>query len=234
MRDFKKESLIHSETLGFDLSTLEQGTDNWHRARAGVVTASKAHLLLMGRKTLGRLSYIDELLASVATGLCTDEIKAAPLQWGKENEPDARDAYSASEFETIKDQGFIYMNDGMRAGCSPDGLIEGEPKGLELKCPWSTAVYMGFAGRGYIKKEEVAQIQFSLMVTDFEKWGFAKYDPRVVNCKKLHSIEVGRDEKMISSLRDGLNMLIDDMDEALNSLGMSFGQQWQQQFKEAA
>jgi hypothetical protein len=231
MRDFKKESLIHSETLGFDLSALEQGTDNWHKARAGVITASKAHLLLMGQKTLGRLSYIDKLLASVATGLCPDEIKAAPLQWGKDHEDDARDAYSATTFETVTDQGFIYMNDSMRAGCSPDGLIEGKAKGLELKCPWSSSVFMGFAGRGYIKKEEVAQVQFSLMITDFDTWGFAKYDPRVVNCKKLYMIEVERDEKIIANLRDGLEMLIEDMDCALERLGMGFGQQWQQKVK---
>ena len=229
MRDFIKESLIHSETLGFDLSKVEQGTDNWHTSRAGVVSASKASLLLMGRKTLGRLSYMDELLASVATGKCPPEIKAAPLQWGKDHEQDALDAYSAQVFENVDSYGFIYMDNSMRAGCSPDGLIEGIAKGLELKCPWSSSVYMAFAGREQIKKEEIAQVQFSMLVTGFESWGFAKYDPRIVHCKKLHHVEIERDESMISDLKGGLEMFIEDMDEALNNLGMGFGQQWQKQ-----
>jgi hypothetical protein len=44
-------------------------------------------------------------------------------------------------------------------------------------------------------------------------------------------IEVERDEKMIANLRDGLEMLIEDMDCALERLGMGFGQQWQQKVK---
>jgi len=215
-----------STILGFDLVDVEQGSTDWFIARSGVVTASKAHYLLMGRKTAGRATYIDELIAQIATGLIPDEIKAAPLQWGKDNEEDARDAYSAATFESIEEEAFIYQDTSMRAGISPDGLIIGEDKGLELKCPWSSKVWCAFAGRGEIKKEEIAQVQFSLMITGFESWGFAKYDPRNVNCKKLHYVEILRDEEMIKRLEKGLAEFIQDMDEALNKLGLSFGEQW--------
>lgn len=226
MRDFKEESKIHSETLGFDLSTIEQGTEFWHRSRSGVVSASKAHYLLMGRKTAGRATYMDELVASVATGRVKEEIKAAALQWGKDHEQDAQDAYSAATFETVDNYGFIYKDDSMRAGISPDGMIRGKPKGLELKCPHSSAVWAGFAGRGLIKKEEVAQVQFSLLCTGYDSWGFAKFDPRNVNCKKLHFIEIQRDVKMIDDLDNGLSEFIEDMDKALDNLGLNFGEQW--------
>lgn len=215
-----------SEILGFDLSSVEQGSALWHTSRAGVVTASKAHYLLMGRNTAGRASYLDELVAAVATGLLPDEINAKPLQWGKDNEESARDAYSAATFEAIEEEAFIYQDLNMRAGISPDGLIVGEDKGLELKCPWSSKVWCAFAGRGEIKKEELAQVQFSLMITGFKSWGFAKYDPRNVNCKKLHYVEIFRDEEMISKLSKGLCEFIVDMDEALNKLGLSWGDQW--------
>lgn len=226
MRNFIEEGRIHSETLGFDLSTVQQGTSDWHRSRCGVITASKAHYLLMGRGTLGRASYMDELLASIATGRIPEEISAKALQWGKDNEDDARDAYSAATFESVTDYGFIYRDDSMRAGISPDGMIQGKPKGLELKCPWSSSVWMAFAGRGQIKKEEVAQVQFSLMCTDYESWGFAKFDPRNINCKKLHFVEIQRDEEMITKLEKGLADFIEDMDEALDKLGLNFGEQW--------
>ena len=228
MRNFSEERKIHSETLGFDLGVLDQGTENWHKARAGVVTASKASLLLMGRKTQGRWSYIDELVASIATGQVKEEVTAKPLQWGKDYEQDAQDAYSAATFENVINHGFIYMDDSMRAGLSPDGIIEGQSKGLELKCPYSSAVWASFAGREFIKKEEIAQVQFSLMATDFDKWAFAKFDPRNVYCKKLHYVEIGRDEKMISDLRSGLDSLIEDMDSSLKKLGLNFGSQWEE------
>lgn len=226
MRNFTEESKIHSETLGFDLASIEQGTPEWHKSRAGVVTASKAHYLLMGRKTQGRATYMDELIAAVATGRVPDEINAKALQWGKDNEQDAREAYSAATFEVVTDYGFIYRDNSMRAGCSPDGMINGKPKGLELKVPWSSAVWAGFAGRGQIKKEEVAQVQFSLMVTGYESWGFAKFNPRNTNCKKLHYIEIERDEEMIANLERGLEEFVEDMDKALDNLGLQFGQQW--------
>lgn len=226
MRNFVEEQKFHSEVLGFDLSKVEQGTPEWHRSRAGVVTASKAHLLLMGRKTQGRATYMDSLLGAIATGRLPDEVNAKTLQWGKDYEEEARQAYSGQTFEIVNDTGFIFQDDSMRAGISPDGLIQDKPKGLELKCPFSSGVFMAFAGRGEIKKEEVAQYQFSLLVTEFDTWGFAKYDPRNINCKKLHFIEVERDEKMIANLSEGLEMFLEDMDEALKNLGMEFGQQW--------
>ncbi len=272
MRNFIEEMKLHSETLGFDLSQVEQGSPQWHRSRAGVVSASKAYILLMKgavapfpkdvvintvsrgvnevefmgeyfsgtkadctnfvRKKLPmvpsatRQTYMNELIASVATGLLPEEIKAKPLQWGKDNEDDANEAYSAATFESVEAVAFIYQDKTMRAGCSPDGLITGEEKGLELKCPWSSSVWIDFAKDGYIKPEEIIQCQFSMMITGYKEWGFAKFDPRNINCKKLHHVVIKRDEKVIAELRAGLASFIKDMDVALESLGMSFGMQW--------
>jgi predicted phage-related endonuclease len=226
MRDFKKEMELHSETLGFDLSKVEQGSPDWHRSRAGVVSASKAHYLLMGRKTAGRQTYLNELVASIATGLLPEEIKAKPLQWGKDNEDDAREAYSAATFESVEDVAFIYRDESMRGGCSPDGLIVGEEKGLELKSPWSSAVFIAFAAAGTIKKEEVVQCQFSMWVTGYHSWAFAKFDPRNVNCKKLHHVVVERDEEMMGKIESRYNDFIEDMDDMLKNLGLEFGMQW--------
>lgn len=272
MRNFVEEQKFHSEVLGFNLSEVEQGTPQWHRSRAGVVTASKASILLVkdaraplpddieiirdgklnyvtfeGKefsstrksdctdwvrnqlppvKSEMKLTYINELVAAVATELLPEEISAKPLAWGKEHEEEARQAYSGQTFEVINDIGFIYENDAMRAGISPDGLVQGKSKGLELKCPWSSSIFIGFASRGDIKKEEFIQCQFSMLVTGFDSWGFAKYDPRMKNCKKLHFIEIERDEEMIENLRVGLDDILDDMDKALEVMGLSFGQQW--------
>jgi predicted phage-related endonuclease len=221
-----KIQLACSKRLGFDLSMTEQGSKDWQRSRAGVVTASKAYFLLMGRNTAGRQSYMSELVAQVATGLLPEEISAKPLAWGKYHEDAARDAYSAKTFERIEETAFIYQDQAMRAGISPDGLILGQNKGVELKCPWSSAVWVNFAGFGIIKKEEIAQVQFSLLVTGFKTWSFCKYDPRNINCKKLHVVDMERDEQMIEQMRQGLIEFIEDMDQALQELGLQFGQQW--------
>lgn len=226
MRNFIEEMKLHSETLGFDLSKVEQGSREWHRSRAGVISASKAYYLLMKRGTAGRQTYMNELVASVATGLLPEEIKAKPLQWGKDNEDDAREAYSAATFESVSDVAFIYKDESMRVGCSPDGLINGEQKGLELKCPFSSSVYVAFASAGTIKKEEIIQCQFSMWITDYLTWGFAKFDPRMENCRKLHVVEIERDEEMIAKIEKGYHEFVEDMDEMLKGLGLEFGMQW--------
>jgi len=226
MRDFNKEMELHSETLGFDLSQVKQNSPEWMRSRAGVISASKAHYLLMGRKTAGRQTYLNELVASIATGLLPEEIKAKALQWGKDHEEDAREAYSAATFEGVNDMAFIYKDETMRAGCSPDGLIAGEEKGLELKCPVSSAVWIAFAAAGTIKKEEIIQCHFSMWVTGYQSWAFAKFDPRNVNCKKLHHVVIERDEEMMKKITAGYNDCIEDMDAMLKNLGLEFGMQW--------
>jgi predicted phage-related endonuclease len=216
---------------GLEINQIKRGV-NEVELNGEVYQGTKADCTAWARNKLPKvksdtkLSYLDELVGQIATGLIPEEIKAKPLQWGKDYEEDARDAYSAATFEAIEEESFIYQDIKMRAGISPDGLIVGEDKGLELKCPWSSKVWCAFAGRGEIKKEEIAQVQFSLMITGFKSWGFAKYDPRNVNCKKLHYVEIFRDEEMIAKLEKGLAEFIKDMDEALNKLGLSWGDQW--------
>lgn len=227
LRDFLREQQLASETLGFDLATVEQGTDEWHLARAGVISASNAKFLLQKRDALTRQAYIGDLVASIATMKIKDDIKAWHLEWGKKHEADARDAYSARTFETIDEIAFIYKDNSMRAGCSPDGLIRGMGKGLELKCPASSGVWAQFAGTEFIKPDEIKQIQFCIMVTGYSEWAVAKYDPRNVNCTKLHTITVKRDEAMIKKLEVGLTEMIEDMDTILAKIGLEFGMQWQ-------
>ncbi|MFT6347124.1 MAG: hypothetical protein ACJAYB_000105 [Psychromonas sp.] len=273
IRCFNDEWLLHAETLGIDPNQIiDQGTAEWHRSRAGVITASKGYVLLMkGRLapfpddvkiekigksnfvTFGgkdfdgtkaqcvqwvreqlpiissetRASYMNELIGQIATGLIPDEIKAKQLEHGKFWEPDARAAYSAKRFQTVEEIAFIYNNNSMRAGCSPDGIIKGLPEGLELKCPYSSSVFIDFAGRGKIKPEEIVQCQFSMWVTGFERWNFAKFDPRNKNCKKLHCVTLVRDEKMIAEIQAGYDSFVIEMDHLLESMGMSFGMQWQ-------
>ena len=106
---------------------------------------------------------MDELIASIATGSIPDEISAKPLQWGKDNEEAARDAYSARTFETIEEQGFIYKDSSMRKRqLHLMDVIKGLPKGLELKAPYNSGVFIAFAARDVIKQSEMIQCQYSM------------------------------------------------------------------------
>ena len=68
----------------------EQGSDDWHAARLGLITASKVSEVLS--KGTGRARYMRELAAEIITGQRSDYIsyQNAAMQWGTETEPQAR------------------------------------------------------------------------------------------------------------------------------------------------
>ncbi len=267
----EKRQIECSKIIRVDISKAEQSSEEWFKVKLGVVSASKAHILLSAPKLApfpddveiekidkknrvefkgqvyfgtkadckkwvreqlptikseAWIGYINELVAEIATKRKIPEIKAKPLAWGKEYEDEASEAYSACTFETVSKQAFIFPLDSMRYGASPDGLIDGLDKGLELKCPYSSAVWVDFTLNGKIKKEEIAQVQFSMYAAGFKSWAFAKYDPRNINCKQLHTVEIKRDEKMMKLFDINLKEFICDMDHALDKLGLKFGDQW--------
>jgi hypothetical protein len=225
MRDFYAELAALEGVLGFNPSLVEQGSEQWHRMRSGVVTASKAECLLAKPGTAKRSAYMAELVAQVCTGLLPDEINAKSLRWGKDHEEDARDAYSAATFEIVGELPFIYKDNTMRFGLSPDGICS--KYGLELKCPWASRTFIEFVAADKIKPEYEKQCQFSMWGSDLDRWDFANYDPRMHNCKKLHYVTIERDEKIMLEFDEKGATFVEDMDEMLNNMGVKFGQQWE-------
>lgn len=223
MRDYLSELQEFTAGIGFDVAQIEQGSPEWHRLRAGCVTASKADCLLAKKGTAKRDGYMAELVGQVCTGLIPDEINAKALSWGKDHEEAARDAYSAATFEIVQEVPFIYKDASMRFGCSPDGLCS--TYGLELKSPWASRTFIEFACADKIKPEYVKQCQFSLWISDLDRWDFASFDPRMKS-KKLHYVTLERDEKMMQQFDEAGAEFIEDMDHMLKVMGIQFGSQW--------
>lgn len=203
--------------------TIKQGEDEWKALRSGVLTASHAHFLMPHKKTGkpkdSRITYMNKLIAQVCTGM-SEEVNAKALEWGKVNEVAARAAYEFEAQEEIKDGGFVF-NLNRRVGASPDGLIVGKKKGLELKCPFSTETHIEFLLEDTIKDEYLAQCQWSMWVTEFDQWAFGNFDPRM----KAHMLKIAlqeRDEKLMKYFDEEVPRFIEEMDAALKKLGVVF------------
>ena len=229
--------------FGFDPSQVEQKSIEWHMMRLGVITASPAECLIAKKRgskgteygvdylpaqpgDSKRTTYMLKLISQIATMKTPEEISARPLEWGNDHEEEAREAYEAATMQTFSELPFIYKDSKMRAGISPDGLNNDGIGGLELKCPWSSKVFIEFALDDVIKHEYRHQCQFSMWVTGREYWDKASFDPRMMNTKKLHFIRIERDEKAMAIFDESVQAFNEDMDKALASLGMSFGEQW--------
>ncbi|MBR8376501.1 YqaJ viral recombinase family protein [Burkholderia cenocepacia] len=118
-----------------------QGSDEWHRARAGVITAS---MFSAARKRLkvgpNKGDYSSEA-KDYAFRLAVERISGQPLDegfetWqmkrGHELEPEARMEHEALTGLFVKRAGFVVTDDGL-FGASADGLIDPDG-GSEYKC----------------------------------------------------------------------------------------------------
>lgn len=172
-----------------------------------------------------RQGYMAELVGQIVTGLLPDEMSFKQCEWGNEHEDSARALFELELGVDVEVPAFIYKDDTKRCGISPDGLIVGEKIGLELKCPFTTKVFVEFATCDKIKKEYMEQCQYSMWVTGYEAWYFANYDPRI-KTKNLHWVLIERDETYMNKYDEAFKGFTKDMDSMLSKLSMEFGQQW--------
>ena len=173
-----------------------------------------------------RQSYMAELVGQIATDLLPNEINYKQCEWGKEHEDSARALFELELDVEIEVPAFIYKDEKKRCGVSPDGLLVGKKIGLELKCPFTTKVFVEFATCDKIKKEYIEQCQYSMWVTGYDSWYFANYDPRI-KTKNLHWVLLKRDQSYMKKYDEAYKNFILDMDLMLSKLDLKFGQQWQ-------
>lgn len=185
----------HADRLGFDPLTVEQGSPEWFKMRAGVFTASKSDKFSSGLTTDTFKSYFYEQVAEIVTGIPQEEVSAKPLAWGKENESAARATFEFISGLKVYQVPFVYKDMAAMFGCSPDGVCS-DDNGLELKCPWSSREHIKFIDTGTPRPEYVKQCQYSMWITGANKWHFGSYDPRV-KLRNIHSITIERDEKLM-------------------------------------
>lgn len=212
-----------------DLEIIKTGRQNTVEFDGRSFTGTKAECVSFVRKALPPLpsdmrnTYLLELIAEIATGR-RKEVSTKMMAWGNEHEDSCVGLVGfelGAEIETIP---FIYADDAMRYGCSPDGLI-GDHSGIEAKNPFNTAVYLDFVLNGKIKPEYIEQVQFSMFVTGREEWIFANHDPRVKSYI-MHSVKIERDEAKMATYTDAVGQFVYDMDQQLAKLGLTFGDQW--------
>ena len=184
-----------------------QGTEEWHRCRLGIPTASNFDKLLTatGKPSTQATGYMDALLAEMIAGT-PNEIE--PTEWmirGIEMEQEARDFYDFDTGNEVGEVGFV-LADGY--GCSPDGLV-GADGLLEIKCP-KRETQTGYLRVGKLPTKYIPQVQGQMWVCERDWCDFVSYCPKFPPLV----LRIERDDKYISLLADRMAWFLEKLETA--------------------
>jgi len=154
---------------------LIQGSDEWHQARCGMLTASEFKLILTPTMKVANndkiRAHVWELAAQRISGYVEPTYIGDDMLRGHEDEFLARALYS-ERFAPVTETGFA-TNDrwGFKLGCSPDGLV-GDDGMVECKSrrqKYQIETICTWYREGAVPIDFLLQVQGSLMVTE-RKW----------------------------------------------------------------
>src|SRR5690625_357292 len=151
---------------------INQGTDEWHDARRGILTAS-----VIGRfvtpKTIKPANnettraLTTELVAERITGRTDPTFISDDMARGIEDEPRARDLY-ATKYAPVAECGFmVRTGDDWKLGYSPDGLVSDDGL-IEIKSR-RPKKHLATILANTVPSENLAQIQCGLLVSRSEE-----------------------------------------------------------------
>jgi exodeoxyribonuclease (lambda-induced) len=189
----------------------EQGSEEWHAARCGVVTASKVREALevaFKGKPNEKPSAKAELYAAqvamerVSKKPCGDIFNSWQMKQGQEREPMARMAYEAETGNLASESGVVLTDDRL-FGYSTDGFINDDGM-IEIKCLASAVVVRDMLLTEDLS-EYIHQIQTGLWITGRKWCDFVMYVPELEAAgNHLFIKRVYRDEAFIEDMEIGL------------------------------
>lgn len=176
---------------------MEQRSTEWFDARAGLFTASRFKAVLSKPSSETYKTLIASIVKERLIG-SPEEVDAASLEWGRQNEGKALSMYRFLSDEEVSETGFHIHPKYDFCGASPDFLV-GENGGGEIKCPKNSDIHIKTVINGDMPKEHLPQVQGNLWVTGREWWDFISFDPRLAE-GGYFSKRIFRDDKYISDL----------------------------------
>lgn len=171
---------------------IEQGTEEWLKIRAWVITWTKLKNICWSSKTQETAMY--ELIAEEFAPLEENFSSQAMQRW-KELESIAKAKYIDKTWEKVKEIWFIKKNDYV--WLSPDGVIFDEnekiKKAIEIKCPWAKNFTKCILENKIPEEYKYQVIMYFLVISDLEELDFILYNPDFyIKEKRLFIINIKR------------------------------------------
>lgn len=165
---------------------LEQGSDEWFKARCGLLTASEMKLILTPKLKIcsndKERAHVYEIASQKISGYVEPSYIGDDMLRGSQDEIDAREVY-IENYEDVKEVGFI-TNDkwGFTLGYSPDGLVG--PKGLIEVKSRKQKFQIETIAKNEVPAEYIFQLQFGMLVSERGWIDFISYSAGLPMFKK--------------------------------------------------
>lgn len=185
----------------------EQGTEAWHAARCGVITASKfrdaVEVTAKGKPTSKSMLYAAQVAVErISRSPCDEVFSSWQMKRGQELEPKARMEYEAKTGNLASESGVVLTDDRL-FGYSTDGSID-EDGLIEIKC-LASAIGIVEMWRDEDMSDYMHQIQGGLWITGRKWCDFVMYAPQLESVgKQLFHRRIERDENFIDAMVEQL------------------------------
>ena len=200
-----------------DALDVEQGSDEWRKARLGHVSASSIAAVMAKGAGKTRQSYLEKIVAERLTQEIGEGFSNSSMEWGTATEPQARMAYEVLCETFVTKTGFHKHPTIEWLGVSPDGLVDDDGL-VEIKCP-NTTTHIAYIKDGKCPAEYYKQIQCQLWVTGRKYCDFISYDPRIKNeALRLFVVRVARDEELITEMQKEVIKFLVDVERYIKEL----------------
>ncbi len=189
-----------------------QGSEEWHAARLGRVTASRVSDVMAKTKTgysASRTNYMMELLCQRLTGKREEVFTSAAMQRGTELESSARSVYEAESGLLVTETGFVVHPEIAGLGASPDGLV-GDEGLLEIKCP-NTATHVNFLRTEKPDNKYQWQMLAQMACTGRDWCDFVSFDDRLPEPLQFSCIRFYRDDCRIKEMIAEIQKFLEEL-----------------------
>lgn len=183
--------------MNFNIIEAEQRSPEWHRARAGRLTGSRAAAILMkgkraGEESVTRRDYRLQLVAERIAGTAQENLFfTQEMQRGLDIEPQAFGMYEAQTGVMVQRSGFLQHKMWL-AGCSLDGHIGNYSGIIELKCPKMATHLNYLSDPKQLRADYEAQCRHNLWITGAAFCDLVSFDNRLPDHKQLVRVRIER------------------------------------------
>ena len=191
---------------------IEQGSEEWLKIRLGKVTASGVADVLAKTKSgvsASRGNYLIKLAIQRVTGVVEEGFTNDAMQWGIDNEDQARVAYEVASGNFVDQIAFVDHPTIAWFGASPDGLINQDGL-VELKCPNSATHWSYIKDDGPPTKYYI-QMQAQMACTGRSWCDFVSFDPRMPERSRLFIKRVMREDDYIAEMEAEVKKFLDEV-----------------------